>query len=181
MTGFFLCTSYFGIALKLHELSALNPFQYPIGILNRNVRGFLVCVSIMKREGNMASMPFLFDTHGVEVFSGIVWFFLSVLRSIFFILYICFFHRSQGVWEEAEEEAVAGLPLLQPQKSQLLGISLLLLWVPRPGKHLRYVSFSIDFKCTLWYEYRFGRFRAREYLIRKFVWTWRYGQFFKTE
>ena len=45
---------------------------------NRNVRGFLVCVSIMKREGNMASMPFLFDT-----WSGS----LQWHRMIFFFLF----------------------------------------------------------------------------------------------
>ena len=86
MTGFFLCTSYFGIALKLHELSALNPFQYPIGILNRNVRGFLVCVSIMKREGNMASMPFLFDT-----WSGSLQWHRMIFFFLFYVVYFSFF------------------------------------------------------------------------------------------
>ena len=95
MTGFFLCTSCFGIALKLHELSALNLFQYPIGILNRNGRGFLVCVSIMKREGNMASMPFLFDTwSGSLQWHRMIFFFLLYVVYFSFFIFVFFSSRT---------------------------------------------------------------------------------------
>ena len=53
---------------------------------NRNVRGFLVCVSIMKREGNMASMPFLFDT-----WSGSLQWHRMIFFFLFYVVYFSFF------------------------------------------------------------------------------------------